>query len=170
MSQGNLNYHFKTRSQILEALYFELVEKMNVQMAEVQQFSFLSTLYHSAGTSMQIFFDYRFLLRDIYVLFRENEVIKEHYLELQEVRAQQFKALFQMMIVDGVMRVEELEGEYDRLYERINILGDNWINPLELFRSSSSDHVKYYQDLLFEGIYPYLTAKGKSEYLEIMPS
>ena len=166
MSQGNLNYHFKTKEDIVEALYFELVERVDEEMKTMTAtYSMLSMLYTSAQKSMLIFYEYRFLLRDIYLIFREHEKIKNHYLGLQEFRKKQFLGLFESMIVQGVLRKEEFDAEYERLYERMNIIGDNWINAAGLFKGSDEEAVSYYHQLLFEVIYPYLTDKGKGEFL-----
>jgi AcrR family transcriptional regulator len=168
ISQGNLNYHFKAKQDIVEALYFELVHKMDAEMASMTlQFSALSVLYHSAENSMRIFYQYRFLIRDMYLVFRESEKIKAHYLHLQEQRRLQFRNLFEFMIQKQVLRQEEFLNEYDRLYERMNILGDNWINAFELFKTNQDDPIKYYQNLLFEMIYPYLKDEGKKQFMAL---
>ncbi len=169
MSQGNLNYHFKTKQDIIERLYFDLVDKLNEEMATMtQSFSSISTLYASAGISMHIFFEYRFLLRDIYLIFRESETVKKHYIELQDVRKKQFMQLYDSMIREGVLRPEEFSSEFERLYERMMIVGDNWINASELFTEVIKEPITYYQDLLFEMIYPYLTEKGKKDYNDLL--
>lgn len=168
MSQGNLNYHFRTKNEIIESLYFELVEKLNIEMSTMtRQFSMLSALYQSAEKTMHIFYDYRFLLRDMYLIFRENHKIRDHYSDLQKTRNDQFKSLFESMISQEILRKEEFSKEYERLYERMSILGDNWINVSELLPVNAEDPAAYYQDLLFEMIYPYLTAKGKEEYVAL---
>jgi len=168
MSQGNLNYHFKTKQDIIEQLYFDLVGELNKEMeAMTQSYSSLSTLYKSSEITMRIFYDYRFLLRDLYLIFRESQVVKEHYIKLQELRKGQFKQLFNLMIQESILRPEELINEYDRLYERMMIVGDNWVNTSELFCLEIKKPVIYYRDLLFEMVYPYLTEKGKKEFNDL---
>ncbi|MTB52363.1 TetR/AcrR family transcriptional regulator [Lewinella sp. W8] len=168
MSQGNLNYHFRTKEDIVNALYFSLVEEINTGMeAMTQNFSILSSLYLTAEKTMRVFYAYRFILRDLYFIFREHAQIREHYLGLQAVRKQQFEHLFRTMVEKGIIRPEEFDGEYKRLYERMAILGDNWINSAELFRADDGNAVKYYQDLSFEMIYPYLTQAGKEQYAAV---
>ncbi len=169
MSQGNLNYHFKTKQDIIDDLYFALVDQINAEMAKMtQDFSLLSTLYRTAEKSMYVFYEYRFFLRDLYLIFRESVKIKEHYLNLQNLRKVQFENLFATMIEKEVIRKEEFPNEYERLYERMTIIGDNWINAAELFKEKGEHPpVKHYQDLLFEMIYAYLTHKGKEQYAEI---
>ncbi|MEQ8303906.1 MAG: TetR/AcrR family transcriptional regulator [Cyclobacteriaceae bacterium] len=168
ISQGNLNYHFKAKQDITEALYFELVHKMDAEMDSLtQQFSLLSTLYQSAEKTIRIFYQYRFLMRDMYLIFRESEKIKSHYINLQQIRRTQFNTLFSAMLEHKILRQEEFANEYARLYERLNILGDNWINAFELFKIDQDDPIRYYHNLLFETIYPYLTDTGKNQFAEI---
>lgn len=168
MSQGNLTYHFKNRNEIIELLYFELVEKVDAEMLKlIHMPSVLSLMYHSAGNSMKIFFKYRFLMRDLYLIFKENEKIRMHYMGLQQVRSQQFLMLIQTLVEQELFRPAIIENEYARFYERMNILSDNWINAQEIMHSSKEAPVAYYQDLLFEVIFPYLTDKGREEFKKI---
>jgi len=78
---------------------------MDVEMANMAQaFSLLSVLYQSAEKTMQLFYEYRFLLRDIYLIFRENDTVRGHYIQLQNTRKEQFNQLFESMINQGVLR------------------------------------------------------------------
>lgn len=168
ISQGNLNYHFKTKAEIISGLYFQLVGHMDEEMNKVvQQQSILSLIYKSTYVSMKILYDYRFILKDLYSVLNADLVLKEHYLELQKTRKQQYLYLFGKMIEEDLIRAAEFEAEYDHLYERMNILGDNWINAAELFQQESQSIISHYHKLLFEVIYPYLTEKGKGEFLEL---
>lgn len=169
MSQGNLNYHFRTKAEIVSDLYFKLVEKTNVEMDKVTRDSpILYFLSESALVSMNLLYRYRFIVRDLYYVLGSDEILKTHYLQLQEVRKQQYLMLFQNLIKEDLMREEELEGEFVRLYERMNILGDNWINAADFFGKDNSSKVAQYHALLFEVIYPYLTEKGKEQYREMI--
>lgn len=168
MSQGNLTYHFKTKNEIIELLYFELVEKVDAEMMKlIHMPSVLSLMYHSAGNSMKIFFEYRFLMRDLYLIFKENEKIRMHYMGLQQVRGQQFLMLIDSLVKEEIFRPAIIENEYARFYERMNILSDNWINAQEIVHNTMTAPVDYYKDLLFEVIFPYLTAKGRVEFEQI---
>ena len=165
ISQGNLNYHFKTKAEIIEDLYFELVAKMDENMARLTMDQpILSYLYASSLSTMECFFEYRFLMKDFYKLLSENQKIKKHYMGLQKLRGEQFASLFQVMINTDLIRAEEFEGEYQRLYERMTLLGDNWINAQVLVSLPNNDFIAYSCNLLFEMIYPYLTANGKTTY------
>ena len=72
------------------------------------------------------------------------------------------------MISQGLLREQEFEEEFKRLYERMNILGNQWINASLLNDHYGSSVVKHFHQLLFEVIYPYLTNKGKTLYNDLI--
>ncbi len=168
ISQGNLNYHYKVKQDLVKALYMELVAKMDTQMTIVIQPNFLlKSLYESSHQSLSIFYEYRFLLRDLYKIFTAYREIKEHYITLQKEREKQFLQLFEGLVMAGIMRAEEFEKEYQHLYLRMQILGDNWINAQETLNRDLVEPVTYYNYILIEMLYPYLTPKGKKEFLAL---
>lgn len=168
MSQGNLNYHFKTKSAIVSELYYKLVSAMDHEMNQLSgEKPILSFLYESALISMNTLYDYRFITRDLYLVLSGDPDLKAHYLQLQLIRKQQYLYVFEQLTKEGLMRGQELEGEFDRLYERMNILGDNWINAADFFLKEGAPKVSYYHRVLFEMVYPYLTKSGKQQYQEL---
>lgn len=165
ISQGNLSYHFKTKREIVTRLYFDLVGKMNVEMETITQTQpILSYLYDASKVSMNVLYEYRFILKSLYKVLEASEDLKSHYIQLQAHRKKQFLELFHAMVKQEILRPEEFENEYERLYERMNILGDNWVNAHDLFVDLNTTNIDYYHELLMEVIYPYLTTSGKKAF------
>lgn len=170
ISQGNLNYHFKKRDYIIEALYFQLVKNIDSSMATMEEGSNpFELLVCISETIMFNFFEYRFFLHDFTQIMRENKKIKNHYFELTIQREQQFSMLFNLLIKDGLMRKEILPNEYKNLYKRFQILGDFWISDAEIFNSSiTKKTISTYSVILTQAIFPYLTSEGQKMYHSIV--
>jgi AcrR family transcriptional regulator len=169
MSQGNLNYHFKTKNEIIEALYFQLVAKIDVYVSEItQEQPIFSYINQTSLASMQCFYEYRFLMVDLYKILAANSKLQSHFSALQKQRTEQFLGLFGHLKQAGLMRPEEFDGEYQRLYARMHILGDNWVGMQPFWNMEGDNFVRYAHGLLNESIYPYLTKEGKKEYLLLM--
>ena len=166
ISQGNLNYHFKKREDIIEALYFQLVGNIDKSMANNTQFQNpFELLANISKTLMTNFYEYRFFLLDFAQIMRENEKIKGHYMELSKQRETQFSVLFESLVKQGLMREEILPDEYKNLYKRIQILGDFWISDAEILNSKiTKKSISTYGVILSQAIFPYLTVKGQKEF------
>ena len=172
ISQGNLNYYFKKREDIIEALYFRLLVKFNEEKARVdesgpQQLS-MKQLFESNLSGMQTLYEYRFLMIDLNQVMRENRKIYVHFAELEKVRKITYLKLFEMAVAARIMRPEEFPGEHADLADRIRIIGDYWIASIDLYGMYSEPQVVEKHHLLMIGnLFPYLTATGKKAYLEV---
>jgi len=168
ISQGNLNYHFKKREDIIESLYFQLVENIDESMKglKVQDSkNDLKTLSDILHTMMTNFYEYRFFLLDFVQIMRGNKKIKKHYAKLSVHREEQFSLLFKLLVKNNLMRKEILQDEYNYLYKRFSILGNFWISEAEIQNSKlSKKMISTYSVILLQAIYPYLTLEGQIEY------
>ncbi len=171
ISQGNLNYHFKRRDDIIEALYFQLVKNIDESMSHSQQSNdVLQLLFNISQTIMMNFYEYRFFLLDFVQIMRENKKVRTHYTDLTKQREQQFSMLFNMLIENNLMRKEILPNEYKNLYKRFQILGDFWISDAEINTKITGKTILKYSEILIQAIYPYLTEKGQKNYHSILSS
>lgn len=172
ISQGNLNYHFKKRSDIIEALYIQLVQNISTEMSKLQKGEIdLALMARLGHTIKDNFFEYRFFMLDFVQIMRENEKIKNHYRELSKQREQQFIEMFYMLVREGILREERFANEYYHFYLRLQILGDFWISSAEVATNKVTKKTadKYF-GLIMESIYPYLTEKGLAQYAEVTPT
>jgi AcrR family transcriptional regulator len=170
ISQGNLNYHFKKREDIIETLYFQLVQNVDSSMSSMKEpknpFQLLVSI---SQTIMFNFHEYRFFLLDFVQIMRENKKIRTHYTDLTLRRELQFLSLFNLLIENDLMRKEVLPNEYKNLYKRFQILGDFWISDAEILNSNiTKKTILTYSVILTQAIFPYLTLKGQKEYHSIV--
>lgn len=169
ISHGNLCYHFKNTDTLIEALYDQLIEEidipaLNIQVPEID----LNTLFQQAKQSFHLLYKYRFLLLDFVRIIRRIASIREKFRQHIELRRFQFHITFQHLIERGLMKEEWVPGLYDHLITNILILGDNWINHAEIhFDENGALVVDYYLKAFISNIVPYLTDKGLVAYQEL---
>ena len=171
ISQGNLNYYFKKREELVEALYLQLVEEMNVLMASLaKEAPSLAQLLTGSAQTMQRFYTYRFFLLDFVHIMRQQPSIQAHYQALTQQRNQQFSMLYEYWVAEGLMRAEAFPEEYVHLYTRSQILGDFWLSSAFTKQQELTPAlVEEYNRAIFAQFYPYLTDQGKKEFLTLLP-
>lgn len=169
ISPGNLTYHFKKKEDIETALYFQLVELIDEQLKAIspQEIS-LQLMVQLTHGMFDCFFAYRFILLDFVHIMRINPTISNHYKALCIQRKGQFAFFFQQLIASDILRKEELPNEYELLYDRFQILSDFWMSSAEVVHAGVTQaHLSKYKTMILQSIYPYLTEKGKEEFVNL---
>ena len=170
ISPGNLTYHFRKREDIIEALYFELVDNMNEAIAQAQQTG-LASIYQMTQAINSILYTYRFIMLDFTTIMRNNKKIKTHFEKLCKLRKVQFTGIINHLIKTGILRQEELPREYEFLYYRFQLIGDYWVSSAEILHQKiAKKHIELYNEIILQSLYPYLTKKGRNEYHALMKS
>lgn len=166
ISQGNLNYHFKHREDIIEALFFQLMETFEAEKSKLdtEKMDFQFVL-DSTRNGMEALFKYRFLMIDFNQVMRENPKIHQHFKELEEIRKTTYLYSFDLAIKAGIMRAPAFEGEYVGLNERIRVFSDFWIASAEIYNEPAESTVDKYHNLLVEMFFPYFTKEAQREFL-----
>ncbi|WP_109852115.1 TetR/AcrR family transcriptional regulator [Aquimarina sp. AU58] len=169
ISVGNLQYHFKKREDIIEALYFQLVEKID-SILFIKTDDLLQSFLNISIEIFTILYEYHFFLLDFITITRKNQKIKRHYSELSKRREIEFINIVDVLIKNGVFREELLKNEYHSLFKRIEVISNFWFSSILIQADVlSKESIEQYSLLISQSIYPYLTDKAKKQYSTIFP-
>lgn len=169
MSSGNLNYHFKTRDDILEALYFEMVQEFDkrVEQLGIQEISFQS-IKRDMHLSMKRMVDYRFFWTDLYNLLRLNQSIKAHFEAVYLKRFEGYEFLIRYLTDKGLLREFEFSTERKFLIERMIGFSNTWLYNSSIYEIEINDkYLDHQTGNLLAMLYPYLTDLGKLEFKKV---
>lgn len=170
ISVGNLQYHFKKREDIIEALYFQLVEKID-SILFIKTDDLLQSFLNISVEIVTILYEYHFFLLDFITITRRNYKIKRHYSELSKRREIEFIKVVDVLIKNGVFREELLKNEYHSLFKRIEVISNFWFSSILIQADVlSRESIEQYSLLISQSIYPYLTDEAKNQYDTIFPS
>lgn len=171
ISIGNLQYHFKKREDIIEALYFQLVEMMNGIFLKPQEDGLLNHFLAGSRVIITTLFDFRFFLLDFVAITRANDKIKKHYRELSKQREIEALKIVDLLIEKEIFRPAMLRNEYISLFRRLEVISNFWFSSVLIHADKlSKKSIDEYALLINQSIYPYLTLEGKKQYQILFPS
>lgn len=172
MSSGNLNYHFKTREDILEALYFEMVEVFDNRIGQLGEKEItLQTVRQDIYDSLKRMIDYRFFWTDFYNLLRLNKEIKKHFDGVYSKRFKGYEFLIDFLINKGLLKDFEYSTERQLFIERMIGFSNTWLYNSFVYDIDIDDaYVNCQTNSLLAMFYPYLTDLGKGHFKKIKPS
>lgn len=167
ISQGNLNYHFKKREDIILELYNRLVYDIDQVMINNQSEEVsLKLLFNVSDVVMSNFYKYRFVMLNFTQVMQENASIRKHFQQMAKLRELQMGSMLNAFVDKGLMQPEEYPNQFLNLCKRYQILGDFWMSSAKVLNDKgvTKKAITDYGGLLLEAIYPYLTSKGKKEF------
>lgn len=172
MSSGNLNYHYKKREDILEALYFEMVAAFDKRIATLnQQLPTLKKMQEDIHSSITRMVEYKFFWTDLYNILLLSDKIKIHFYTVYDRRKNGLSFVFNMFIENNILKSFEFEHERSFLIERMINFGNTWLYASSLYhkREFTPEYIVSQTNTLMFLLYPYLTEKGKHDFKKLIP-
>lgn len=167
ISSGNLTYHFKTKSSLIEAVY-ERMHADSQNFIKLEGYLTLDDFRKIMVRFRDFMVEYRFFFQDLFFILQNYPEVGKLYEESNLQRLKQGRSLFEYYIETDRM-IPEIDGiNYDFLIHNVWMVGAFWNLQRKIFTSGeivgrSMDLV----DMTWYMILPYLTEKGKEEYRQI---
>jgi len=111
ISTGNLQYHYRSKEEIVRAILEVMFNDWNAVYQEMDTGSFtMDTLYRILRINFKLVWKYRFFYRELNALLRKDELLAKRYAAIQEGRlAEQEMLTKQMARAGGARPMSKLE-------------------------------------------------------------
>ncbi|MEZ5007972.1 MAG: TetR/AcrR family transcriptional regulator [Chitinophagales bacterium] len=171
MSSGNLNYHYKKREDIFEALYFDMVAAFDERINRLADTEIsIEQIKIDVERSMRRMLDYTFFWTDLYHLLPLSNKVQDHFQQVYKKRIEGCFLLFEKMKGKNLMKDSSFELEYNFLAERMINYGNTWLYSSSLYPDKlSSDNLDNHVNTYLSILYPFLTSQGKKEFKNVLP-
>lgn len=171
MSSGNLNYYYKKREVIFEALYFEMVSTFDQRIKDLPAIEVsVAQIRNDIDESMKRMIVYQFFWTDLYNLLNVSEKVNQHFQEVYQNRIKGCFLLFEKMKEQDLMRASLFESEYNFLAERMTNHGNTWLYSSGLYsKKMTTKNIEQQVNSLLSLLYPYFTTKGQEQFKNLLP-
>ncbi|QDM00991.1 TetR/AcrR family transcriptional regulator [Aliarcobacter butzleri] len=159
ISTGNLYYHYKNKEDIIIDIYEEMIEefeslksfeKILNSQNPLEELSKMYDLY------LDIFWDYRFLMRDSSVLLSTLPKFKEIFIQRQNLRISEIKMLIEYFISKEIFK--QMSEDEILLSAKLNwFISTYWQNFISINEVITKESFKEAKDVIFKiNINPFL--------------
>lgn len=136
ISPGNLYYHFKNKEALIRAILEQMVLDWNVlyESSAPQTFN-LEALHQFLKGIFTLTWKYRFFYREMPVLLRNDELLRQRYDVIRQERLVQQSAFLGQLATNG----QKDNGDLNNALHIAWILGDTWILHLEMIGQPANE-------------------------------
>lgn len=159
ISSGNLYYHYKNKEEIIIDIYQDMIEKfedLNSFEKILNSKTPLEELSNLYDLYLDIFWEYRFIMRDSSVLISTLPKLKEIFIQRQNLRISQIKGLIEYFISKDIFR--QMDDDEIFLCAKLNwFISTYWQSYISINEEITKESFKEAKDIIFKiNINPFL--------------
>ena len=109
ISPGNLHYHFRTKDDLVNALFGEFDAKLAPLLEASPEASDLEDAWFVLHSLFELIWQYRFLYRDLNHLLGKNRLLETRFQSILQDKARAMQAMLAGLHGSGVLRIEAQE-------------------------------------------------------------
>ena len=164
ISIGNLYYHYANKEEIIRDIYadmshtFESFNSFDTMMTSTNPLNAMHKMFEKYA---QLFWEYRFLLRDAALLMAMDQELKSMFAKNQEKRIGQIEMVLKFLINEEIL--ENIPKEQIPKRAKLQwFISAYWQVFTSTYTQISKESIQEAKEMLFElHIYPFLSQKGK---------
>lgn len=170
ISHGNLDYHYKTKEDLLLAIYEKMREEITTTYTTRGESVSSLEHFHRLLVELEDFqYRYRFFNLDVLEISRTFPQVKQIIQETIEKRRSQTRIIFEEFISNGLAAFPDTES-LDRTLHLIRMIITFWLSQCEILSSYQYTKKGEMVHSVWLILRPYLTESGLEESLRIQES
>jgi AcrR family transcriptional regulator len=159
ISKGNLQYHFRTKREIIFAVFQQAIQEMD---AGWYRDHLAPTLEHMAAMyvrQLQLILKYRFFYREMADLLRQDPQLRKRFADNRERRMRELEKFMMALQSRGLMRFPPDRRRLRAIIDVTWIVNENWLNYMDYHdrEVTVESMLEGYSEIL-EVLRPYLCA------------
>src|ERR1700754_2916605 len=131
LSKGNLQYHFRNKREIIDALFQLAIQEMD---SGWYRDHLAPTLEHMAAMyvrQLQLILKYRFFYREMADLLRQDTQLRKRFADNRERRLRELEKFMLALQAQGLMRFPPDPRRLRAIIDVTWIVNENWLNYMD---------------------------------------
>lgn len=169
LSVGNLAYHFKTKDEIVELLYEEIVNRQKNLLTDLRMIPLFINLNSYIDNTFLMQKQYSFFFTDTLEIMRAHAPIRKKHREHIRWQTIQLKIFIEFNIARGALNPFELPDSVENFSNRFIVLTDSWMGykMLQGEKISELDPIEF-SSALWGMTGAHFSNAGKNEFIQML--
>jgi len=166
ISLGSFSYHFPDKKKILNSLYEEMLNEIQIIYESIQEKQpSINTYLESHKSLFLIQEKYKFFYLNLFEILTNNPDINKIFSQKRISEINMSKQIFLFYMEKGILKKDITESQIERLINVGQILNNFWPIDSEISpKLKKNDRLIHYMKLCCGLLEPYLEIKSKEEY------
>lgn len=163
LSLGNVGYHYRTKNDILYALFSDFVVEQKLLLSEFRILPLFEDFNRFLMSNFELQQRYVFFYKDTLDLTRLYEVISKQYLEHLNWQELQLQGMLVFNQARGALNSLKEEASVKKMASLLVWASESWISRQTITRGEEFDRVSYLEMIWFL-LKPYFSDLGIEEF------
>lgn len=164
ISRGNLHYHFRTKEEIVQAIFQQIDQEMDDSWYDDHHHPTMRHVYFMFARQIDLFWRFRFFYRELSPLLQNDARLKLLLMRSRRKRIGELTLFFQELVKAGLLVEPKPPVSMESLLQISWLLTDQWLSHLDLHDIPVDvQNIEEGFDLVMQLFEPYLTDKAREE-------
>jgi AcrR family transcriptional regulator len=130
ISKGNLHYHFKSKEEIILAIWGRAALEIEEEWGEDADTPTIAHLAELTQRQFNLMWRYRFFYRELTILLERDSLLKYRFQQLRMKRVDSIRRFFRALVANNVLILNDEEDSLESLLRIAWIITDHWMSYL----------------------------------------
>lgn len=164
ISRGNLHYHFRTKEEIIQAIFQQIDQEMDDSWYDDHRHPTMGHVYFMFARQIDLFWRFRFFYRELSPLLQNDARLKLLLMRSRKKRIGELSLFFQELVKVGLLVEPKPPVSMESLLQISWLLTDQWLSHLDLHDIPVDiRNIEEGFDLVMQLFEPYLTDKARHD-------
>ncbi len=132
LSRGNLHYHFRTKEEIIQAIFQRIDKEMEQDWYQDHKHPSMEYMYFMFSRQIELIWRYRFFYRELNGLLQNDARLKVLFMDNRKRRVREVELFFEQMVKAELVVEPQAPVTMASLLEITWLISDQWLPHLDL--------------------------------------
>jgi AcrR family transcriptional regulator len=128
ISKGNLHYHFKSKEEIILAIWGRAALEIDEEWGEDAETPTIAHLAELTQRQFKLMWRYRFFYRELTTLLERDSLLKHRFQQVRKRRVDTIRRFFLALVANNVLILNDEEDSLESLLRIAWIITDHWMS------------------------------------------